>query len=384
MNFECPLIEIGGAPYERGTQYGEAAKERIARGLAHYTEQLGKSGFTRERIHAVAREYLPVMRDFEPDYVREMEGIAAGAGIKIEDVAFLNARTEIVKLGQNKHLLDQLGLELKSDECTSALALPEATGTGNVIHGQNWDWKVDCAEASVVLRIKRDDGPDVLTFTEAGGLARSGMNAGGIVVTSNYLDCERDYRSIGVPLLLARRKMLEASHLALINRIVYASRRSGSNNLMISHVGGVAYDLECAPDEIFVCLPENGILTHANHWESLAAQTKVREMGMANTPDSLVRGIRIKQLLLADRGKLTRASFKAVFLDDYQFPYSICRPPRESVTMPASATIASIVMEAAEGIMELALLPALNPHYTTFRLTMEDPEENRRRYKRVA
>ncbi|MGD9845249.1 MAG: C45 family autoproteolytic acyltransferase/hydrolase, partial [Variibacter sp.] len=248
----------------------------------------------------------------------------------------------------------------------------------------NWDWKVDCAEASVVLRIKRDDGPDVLTFTEAGGLARSGMNAGGIVVTSNYLDCERDYRSIGVPLLLARRKMLEASHLALINRIVYASRRSGSNNLMISHVGGVAYDLECAPDEIFVCLPENGILTHANHWESLAAQTKVREMGMANTPDSLVRGIRIKQLLLADRGKLTRASFKAVFLDDYQFPYSICRPPRESVTMPASATIASIVMEAAEGIMELALLPALNPHYTTFRLTMEDPEENRRRYKRVA
>ncbi len=384
MNYECPLIEISGTPGERGRQYGEAARERIGRGLQHYTEQLSKGGFTRERIHEVAREYIPVMQEFEPAYVEEMQGIAAGANFKLEDIAFLNARTEIVKLGQNKHLLDQLGLDSKSDECTSALALPEATATKTVIHGQNWDWKVDCAEASVVLRIKRTDGPDVLTFTEAGGLARSGMNAAGIVVTSNYLDSDRDYKKIGVPLLLARRKMLEATHLALINRTVYASRRSGSNNLMISHAGGVAYDLECAPDEVFICVPENGILTHANHWESLAAQAKVREMGMASTPDSLVRGLRIKQLLHAEHGKLTRASFKAAFLDEYQYPYSICRPPRASYTMAASATIASLIMEAAAGEMELAILPALNPNYTTFRLAMEDAEENLKRYKRAS
>lgn len=375
MTYDCPLIEISGSPRERGLQYGEAAKVRIKRGLAHYSEQLGRGGFTLARMHEVAREYLPMMQSFEPVYVEEMKGIAEGAGVKLEDIAFLNARTEIVKLGQNKHLLDRLGLDLKSDECTSALALPEATATKTVIHGQNWDWKVDCAEASVVLHIKRDDGPDVLTFTEAGGLARSGMNAAGIVVTSNYLDSDRDYQSIGVPLLLARRKMLEASHLALINRTVYATRRSGSNNLMISHMGGVAYDLECAPDEVFICLPERGILTHANHWESVAAQVKVREMGLPNTPDSLVRGIRIKQLLHAQHGKLTRESFKAAFLDDYQHPYSICRPPRASYTMPASATIASLVMEPANGVMELSILPALNPHYTTYTLPMDHAAE---------
>ncbi len=384
MKYECPLIEVSGTPRERGCQYGEAASARIAKGLEHYTEQLSSSGFTREKMHEVAREYIPVMSAFEADYVEEMEGIAAGANVSLEDIAFLNARTEIVKLGQNKHLMDQLGLDARSDECTSALALPEATATGTVIHGQNWDWKVDCAEASVVLKVRRNDGPDVLTFTEAGGLARSGMNSAGIVVTSNYLDCDRDYRSIGVPLLLARRKMLEASHLALVTRIVYSTTRSGSNNLMISHAGGIGFDFECAPDEVFVTLPEDGILTHANHWESPVAQTNVREKGMANTPDSLVRGLRIKQLLHAEQGNLSRESFKEAFLDDYQYPYSICRPPRESVTMKASATIASIIMEAAKGEMDLSILPALNPEYTRYTLEMDADEVIASQYAAVS
>lgn len=374
MDHVCPLIEVSGLPYERGCQYGEAAALRIARGLEHYTEQLAEVGFTRARIHELARKYLPVMEEFEPQYIVEMRGIAMGAKVELEDIAFLNARTEILKLGQNERLLNQLEFDAHTDECTSALALPEATATDTVIHGQNWDWKAECAESCVVLRIKRDDGPDVLTFTEAGGLARSGMNSAGIAVTSNYLDCDRDYRSVGVPLLLARRKMLEASHLALINRVVYTTPRSGSNNLMISHIGGVAYDFECAPDEVFMTLPENGILTHANHWESPVAQASVREMGMASTPDSLVRGLRIKQLLHDQRGKLTRESFKAALLDDYQYPYSICRPPRASFTMSASATVASIVMEPARGEMDLAIMPALNPKYTRYGLQMDHVE----------
>ncbi|TIP97213.1 MAG: acyl-CoA--6-aminopenicillanic acid acyltransferase, partial [Mesorhizobium sp.] len=74
--------------------------------------------------------------------------------------------------------------------CTGAVILPEATRNGRLIHGQNWDWKAECAETSVVLRIRRTDGPDLLTFTEAGGLARSGFNAAGIGITANYLESD--------------------------------------------------------------------------------------------------------------------------------------------------------------------------------------------------
>ena len=49
------------------------------------------------------------------------------------------------------------------------------------------DWRAECAETGVLLRIHRDDGPDILTFTEAGGLARSGLNSAGIGLTANAL-----------------------------------------------------------------------------------------------------------------------------------------------------------------------------------------------------
>ena len=370
MAYECPLIEISGTPFERGVQHGEQAVKQITHGVGHYTKQLVDAGFSQAKIHELARAFIPKMEAYEPVYLEEMHGIAKGAGFQVEDIAFLNARTEIVKLGTNAAMREKLGVEL-SDECTSALALPEATADGTVMIGQNWDWKLECAESTVVLRIRREDGPDVLTFTEAGGLARSGMNSAGIGVVSNYLDCERDYRELGVPLLLTRRKMLESAYLAEINRIVYSTRRSGSNNLLFAHAGGVGYDLECAPDEVFAIEPTDGILTHANHWESPTARAKLRDTGIANTPDTLVRGIRVNQVLRKASGRISRETFKEAFLDDYQSPYSVCRPPRKSVTMSASATVASIIMEPARGEMEIAVLPALNPQFTTFTLEMD-------------
>src|SRR3546814_14277720 len=91
------------------------------------------------------------------------------------------------------------------DGCTGLVALPGATAAGRLIHAQNWDWKAECAETAVVLRIRRDDGPDILTFTEAGALARCGLNAAGIAITAKYLESDRDYGVVGVPLALIRR-----------------------------------------------------------------------------------------------------------------------------------------------------------------------------------
>lgn len=371
MKHVCPLIEISGAPHERGRQYGVAARRQIERGVAHYSEQLSQGGFDRARIHGLARAYLPRMEAYDGDQVTEMRGIAAGSELALEDIVLLNARTEIVKLGTNPALRERLGSLAQSDECTSAMALPGATATGTVIQGQNWDWKVDCAETTVVLKIRRDDGPDVLTFTEAGGLARSGFNSAGIAITSNYLDSDRDYADLGVPLLMTRRKMLECAHLPEITRIVYSTRRSGSNNLMISHAGGVGFDLECAPDEVFLIEPEDGIITHANHWDAPDARCKLRDTGIANTPDTILRQLRARQIMAQAHGRIDRETFRRLFLDTYQHPYSICRPPRESVTMRASATIASIIIEAARGEMEIAVLPALDPTFTVYRLEMD-------------
>jgi isopenicillin-N N-acyltransferase-like protein len=364
-----PLIEVSGSPRERGRQYGRQAAARIERGVAHYAEQLQRTSFGWDGIRGLVADYLPRIDDFEPAYVDEMRGIAEGAGVTFEAVVLLNARTEILKLGAGRGR-GEAWEPAPSDNCTGVVALPEATQSRRVIHAQNWDWKAECAETAVVLAIRRDDGPDLLTFTEAGGLARSGFNAAGIAITANYLECDRDYRQIGVPLALIRRKVLESEHLALAMRAVYATPKSGANNMIVSHADGVAIDFECAPDETFQVHPERGLLVHANHWVSPVALAKLKDTGITNTPCTLYRDVRVRSLLAPQVGSLTRDAVKAALFDDFATPWSVCRPPRPGVNGVVTATVAMIVMEPALGVMEVAPLPALNRRFTTYRLEL--------------
>lgn len=365
MTEPFPLIEVTGPPRERGRQYGQQAATRIARGIEHYASQLERMTFDRAAIRAAVQDYVPHIRRFEPAYVDEMRGIAEGAGVAFEDIVLLNARTEILKLGARRAAAADAPDE---EACTGVIALPEATESRRVIHAQNWDWKAECVETAVVLSIRRDDGPDLLTFTEAGGLARSGFNAAGIAITANYLECDRDYRTLGVPLALIRRKVLESAHLALAMHAVYATPKSGANNMMISHVGGVAIDFECAPDETFPVHPDRGLIVHANHWVSPAALAKLKDTGVANTPCTLYRDLRVRGLLTPHIGQITREAVKSALLDDFATPWSVCRPPRAGLTPTVTATVAMVVMEPALGIMEVAPLPALAPRFTTYRL----------------
>jgi isopenicillin-N N-acyltransferase-like protein len=363
-----PLIQVSGPARERGRQYGRQAAGRIHLGVQHYTVQLERAAFAWSSIRDLVREYLPRIEQFDPAYVEEMRGIAEGAQIEFEAVSLLNARTEILKLGQRPDLRQALAQVDTPDGCTGIVALPGATKDGRLLHAQNWDWKAECADTAVVLSIQRDDGPDLLTFTEAGALARSGFNAAGIAITANYLESDRDYRQLGVPLALIRRKVLESEHLALAMRAVYVTPKSAANNMIVSHVGGVAIDFECAPDETFQVHPENGLLVHANHFVSPVALAKLRDMGIANMPDSLYRDVRVRSLLVPDIGRLTRHAVKAALSDDFATPWSVCRPPRRSPADVLTATVAMVVMEPALGVMELAPLPALERRFTTYRL----------------
>ena len=206
-----------GSPRERGRQHGQAVPDRIKRGIEMYSESLLKNGVDWKHLEQRANAMVPVVEKFDPAYVEEMRGIADGAGVSFAGVMLMNARTEMVAAARKQQAHQHF-----PDGCTAAFALPEASADGVLLHGQNWDWRAECAETGVVLRIRRDDGPDILTFTEAGGLARSGLNSAGIGLTANALECDRDYqRGAGVPLPFIRRKVLE----------IGLSRGSGAHHL---------------------------------------------------------------------------------------------------------------------------------------------------------
>lgn len=365
-----PLIELTGNASERGRQYGAQAADRIRRSVALYAGQLEGMALTRTEVLGLLVTLLARIEDFDPLYVEEMRGIADGAGVDRLDIAMINARTEILRLGQQQaqshHAPDH-----QPDGCTGAVVLPEMSRTGRLLHGQNWDWKAECAETGVVLKIRREDGPDILTFTEAGGLARSGMNSAGIAVTANYLTSDRDFSQVGVPLSLLRRKTLETPHFALALQAIYCTPKSASNNLMLSHADGVALDIECAPDESFLVHPSGGLLVHANHWQSTVALQKLREQGIGRSPDSLYRDMRVRSALASRPGQVDMDDLRAALFDEFGYPWSVCRPPRLNSQNDLSATVAMILMDPAVGLMEIAPLPSENKSFATYRLEMD-------------
>jgi isopenicillin-N N-acyltransferase-like protein len=364
-----PLVDLSGTPRERGRRHGQAVPDRIKRGVQMYSESLLKNGVDWKQLEQRADAMIPTIDRFDPTYVEEMRGIAEGAGVAFAGIMLMNARTEMVAAARKQHLQNDV-----PDGCTAALALPEASADGVLLHGQNWDWRAECAETGVVLRIRRDDGPDILTFTEAGGLARSGLNSAGIGLTANALECDRDYqRGPGVPLPFIRRKVLESAYLAEAVRTIFSTPKLGSNHMAVSHCGGEAFGFECAPDETFWLAPDQGVYVHANHWIAEPARARVKDTGLQETPCSIYRDKRVREQLARKldhgRGKLTLEDFRQAFFDDYGSPWSVCRPPRPNNRGNMVATSAMILMRPGEGHLEACPMPALNRQFTTYMLT---------------
>jgi isopenicillin-N N-acyltransferase like protein len=369
------LIDVAGSAKDRARSYGERAAGKIRAGVGHYMAQLDGLGISESGLEDLARSYLPIIDRFDAGYVMEMREIAAGADVSLAHIVLINARTELLKIAGNPKVSARLA-RTDPDGCTAVVAAAPATADGRVIHGHNWDWKAECAETSVVLRVRRDDGPDYLTFTEAGALARFGLNEAGLAIAANYLECERDYRDVGVPLALIRRKVLDQTHMAMAVHTVCTTPKSGSNNIVLSDREGMVLDFECAPDESFLVEPDRGLLVHANHWVSPAAQSKLRNAGVSAFPCSFQRHARARALLQGKIGSIGIDDIRRTLLDDYGSPWSLCRPLRPSAFSNLSATVASLVMEPDSGRMAVAILPAQDARFTTYSLSGAPVEED--------
>lgn len=362
-----PLVEVSGPAHERGLRHGAAVPGRVAGSVALYRGQMQKRGVSIERQIRLARGLLPVIEAYDPRYLLEMQGIADGAGVSIEDIVTINCRTEMM-FGYERMRTEQLPVE-KSDGCTGLVVLPEAAADGRLLHAHNWDWREECVDTGIVLRVRNDDGPDILTFCEAGALARHGFNSSGVAITGNFLMCERDFIQPGqAPLALIRRKLLECPSLAAAMAELWKKSRYCSNNLMLSQAGGEAVNLECAPDEIFWTLPENGILVHANHWICPIARTKLRDLGLAASPDSLYRQRRAMAALQKLAGKIDLESLKTVLADEYGKPDSILRTPKAASFDSISATVATTLMDPGAGVMWVARKPYATREFVEYRL----------------
>ncbi len=309
-----------------GLAYGEQAADLIRANVDAYLRR-----FPFERAEVVRRGGLfqETTRQHFPRLAVMLEALGQASGVQPELIYAINARSELIY----GHPQD--------GECTSMGLLQEHT-----ILAQNWDWHPDQRPYTLLLVTRDERGHEVAALTEAGMLAKAGLNNAGLGVCVNLLGSDRDGRPGGVPYHVILRSVLEADSMTWATRHVMRAPRSASINLLIGQPGELL-DLELAPGEAGWLHPQDGILVHANHFESnIPVYDTIKDWGGS----SLFRSARARRLLLE------KNDLMAVLTDHFSAPLAICRHLDErDLPSDRSETIWTVVMDL--NLRSIRLIP---------------------------
>jgi isopenicillin-N N-acyltransferase-like protein len=361
-----PLIRVAGTPAECGFGYGATARAVILANLELYLRRFrDAAGLDQATVRRYGLAFRAATATHHPRVAQMLDGVAEGAGVPAADLYALNARTELIYGARP---------DGAAGGCTSVGVLGTHTANGHLLLGQNWDWHPDQREAMVLLATRDERGHSVLTLTEAGMLAKAGLNSAGLGVCVNMLGCDRDSlpvldgeRGAGVPYHVLLRAALEAPHLSAALRRVCAGDRNSSINLLLgqaAEAGGELIDLELVPGDAGWLHPVDGMITHANHLETALP---VHDVMKQLSGSSLFRSARARRLLrpAAATGRLTERDLAGVFHDHASYPQAICRHV-DPADGPAerSETVYSVLLDLDDRRFGLAAGPPCGHRYT--------------------
>ncbi len=345
-----PVFSLKGSPAEVGFQHGTRCREMIRKNVTLYLRLFSHyASLDRSQAVSLARRFVPVIRDFDPAILEEIRGIAEGAGLDFEEVLAINLRTELMYPHQTA-----------TGECTSLAVLPEASAGGEVLIGQNWDWKPQMKGSTVLLEIEQDGKPGVVTLTEAGIVGKIGLNSAGLGACLNIL--KSPLGRIGVPIHVLMRAILNCERPGDAVQKIVTRERASNNNCLLAHAGGAAIDFEMTPDRYDFIYPERGVLVHANNFTS--ERLRPLDTGVAEYPDTLLRFGRAREKALKKAGGITVDDVKEILRDHLNHPDSICRhPDGQDPEMEQCQTVASIIMNLSRKEVHVAAGPPCESEY---------------------
>ena len=159
-------------------------------------------------------------------------------------------------------------LSVGPDGCTTFALMPEITADGHTWFGQNWDWLEGIHGRNFLLRVRRTSQPIFICLTEAGIVGgKMGINDRGIGLIENGLASSHDGKyPFEKPFHMRCREVLDAADYESALRPILETRRTCSANFVIGHSDGEIIDLETSPDQVAYLRPEEGIITHSNHF----------------------------------------------------------------------------------------------------------------------
>lgn len=287
-----PIIHLKGSFFEMGLYHRQSLVKEIRANLSLYIKLIHQcNGLDYEQTMERSRKFLPGLQEAAPILVEEMEGIACGAEVSLDDVLFLNVRTEL------------MSMNAPNGECTTIGLTGERTEEGWPLLAQNWDWHCRIKSGTAIFFLEPAQGPLASVFSEAGQGCKIGLNENGLGVLLNILfSGEVQY---GVPVHILLRMVLNAADVPDAVGLVKSAKRASSSHFLLGDIHGNVVGLEFTPKALAEIHPVFGAVIHTNHFcdEKLAEN----DLGPAQIPHTGPRFKRARTLLSRKESGVPRA-----------------------------------------------------------------------------
>lgn len=248
---------LSGAAYQRGLTHGKTLKDQIHKVVDLWKVEL-QHGLEMDPDEAINRfvartDYVAAMRQWTPDLLQEIRGIAEGAQLPFETMLAFQ-------------LVDEFwnNAEVIFGEQCSSLGMYAQPGTPAYL-AQNMDVEAFRDGFQVLLNIHYPDSDlECLVLTCAGLIGFNGLNNRGVGICCNAL-MQLNCRGDGLPVACVLRGALQHSTAqAAIDFIQDVPHASGQNYL----VGGPGQllNLECSANSVTPYQQEQeDLIWHTNH-----------------------------------------------------------------------------------------------------------------------
>jgi isopenicillin-N N-acyltransferase-like protein len=215
----------------------------------------------------------------------------------------------------------------------------EASTDGHAWFAQNWDWIGRQRAALVVLKTVDATGQAITTLTEAGMLAKIGVNDAGFALGLNIVRSLQDGATPGLPVHVLLRHLLSCRSVAHARERLGALQALGfgaASNIPCADSTGEVACFEVAPAGWAELRPTQGVVVHTNHFvcESLLPQQAPMGAFVSSAP-RLATAARH-----AAQGKIGLDALQAFLRDDTDGYLSICRGPNPD--WPSQSRIESV------------------------------------------
>ncbi len=314
-NHPIPVLTVRGTHREVGFQIGTATPSLLQQ-MVERMRQRVPAGLTYSDLVRRGQVLMACTREVYPQYVEELEGIAEGAELPLEELF----------LGMCEELWEP---PFWRRGCTDFAARGRATVDGSILLAHTNDMPPDMEDRLVILRVQAGDEPEFLAVTDAGLSISAGFNAAGIALTGNEVSA-RDVRP-GVPRLLIVRAIMAARRLGEAMDACLLPQRASNYNNIIADSWGEVYSVEGSATDAEALYIEGDILAHTNHYISPAMRAMEADRNAIG--GSIIRYHRAMRLLRENFGRLSPERFQVLLADHANYPVSICKHGIETVTV---------------------------------------------------